>query len=308
MKIGILGSGSMGSLIASYLVKNNEVIMIDAFKNIVDKINDSGLEVIHPDNTKTSFKTKAYLSGKCEDTVDLLIAFVKSTTLDNAFKENQKMINENTVVLSLQNGMGNDEVISKYVDKKQILLGTTKHNAHVLDLGIIKHSGIGITHVGSIVQNFELAKSISNILNECGFETSAEENVNHLLWEKLFVNITINSLTSILGVTMDFLGYESPIDNAVSNVLKEAIKVAKADGEEFDYEEIKKSLYDLTSKYIGGKASMLQDIEKKRLTEIDVINGAVVRIGKKYNIPTPVNEAVVSLVHSKEKLNILNNK
>lgn len=302
MKIGILGSGSMGSLIASYLVKNNEVIMIDSFKDIVDKINDSGIEIIHPDNSKESFKTKAYLSGKCDEKVDLLIAFVKSTTLDNAFKENQKMIDEYTVVLSLQNGMGNDEVISKYVNKKQILLGTTKHNAHVLDLGVVKHSGIGISHVGSIDSNYELAQKIANVLNDCGFETISERNVNHLLWEKLFVNITINSLTSILGVTMDFLGYDSPIDNAVSNILKEAIVIAKADGEEFDYDQVKKSLYDLTSKYIGGKASMLQDIEKKRLTEIDVINGAVVRIGKKYNIPAPVNEAIVSLVHSKEQL------
>lgn len=302
MKIGILGSGSMGSLIASYLIKKNEVIMIDAFKDIVDKINESGLEIIHPDNSKVSFKTKAFLSGECNEKVDLLIAFVKSTTLDNAFKENQKMIDENTIVLSLQNGMGNDAVISKYVNKKQILLGTTKHNAHVLNMGVVKHSGAGITHIGSIDSNYELALKVSDELNRCGFETTAEENVNHLLWEKLFVNITINSLTSILGVTMDFLGYDSPIDNAVSNVLKEAIAVAKADGEEFDYDEIKKSLYELTEKYIGGKASMLQDTEKKRLTEIDVINGAVVTIGRKYNIPTPVNETIVSLVHSKEKL------
>lgn len=302
MKIGILGSGSMGSLIASYLIKKNEVIMIDAFKDIVDKINESGLEIIHPDNSKVSFKTKAFLSGECNEKVDLLIAFVKSTTLDNAFKENQKMIDENSIVLSLQNGMGNDAVISKYVNKKQILLGTTKHNAHVLNMGVVKHSGAGITHIGSIDSNYELALKVSDELNRCGFETTAEENVNRLLWEKLFVNITINSLTSILGVTMDFLGYDSPIDNAVSNVLKEAIAVAKADGEQFDYDEIKKSLYELTEKYIGGKASMLQDTEKKRLTEIDAINGAVVTIGKKYNIPTPVNETIVSLVHSKEKL------
>ena len=101
---------------------------------------------------------------------------------------------------------------------------------------------------------------------------------------------------------MDFMSYDSPLDNATSNVLKEAIAVAAADGEQFDYDTVKKQLYDLTTKYIGGKASMEQDVELKRKTEIDFINGSIVRLGKKYNVPTPVNETIVSLVHSKEAL------
>ncbi|MDO4500576.1 MAG: 2-dehydropantoate 2-reductase [Erysipelotrichaceae bacterium] len=302
MKIAILGSGSMGSLIGSYLADKHELIMIDAYEKLVETVKEKGIEVIKQDGTTVSYKPSIYLSGTCKEKVDLLISFVKDTTTDRALKDNIEMIGEDTIVLSLQNGMGNDLIFKKYIKEENILLGTTKHNAHTLGLGSIKHSGAGITHIGSLVGNFKLANDISDLLNEVNFETIACENVNHLLWEKLFVNITINALTSILTVSMDFLDYDSPIDPAVSNVLKEAIAVAKADGEDFDYDTIKKQLYDLTRTYIGGKASMEQDVEMKRLTEIDFINGSVVRIGKKYGIPTPVNETIVALVHSKEKL------
>ena len=302
MKITILGAGSMGSLIGSYLSKKHEVTMIDYFGKIVDHIKDNGVEIIEQDNTSRTYKPKAFLSGTCEEVCDILIIFVKDIATDEALKQNKKIIGENTVVLTLQNGMGNDEIIKKYVKEENILLGTTKHNAHTLEYGVIKHSGSGITHIGSIVGNTQLANRIADILNECDFETEASDSVNHLLWEKIFVNITINALTCILETTMDFMSYDSPLDNATSNVLKEAIEVAKADGEEFDYDTIKKQLYDLTTKYVGGKASMEQDVELKRKTEIDFINGSIVRLGKKYNIPTPVNETIVSLVHSKEAL------
>lgn len=302
MNITILGAGSMGSLIGSYLAQKHDVTLIDYFGKIVDHIKDNGISIIEQDNSSKHYKPNAYLSGTSDKPCDLLIIFVKDIATDNALKENKNIINDDTIVLTLQNGMGNDEIIKKYVDEKNILLGTTKHNAHTLEYGVIKHSGSGITHIGSLVGNYELAEKIARILNEVGFETEASKSVNHLLWEKIFVNITINALTCILETTMDFMNYDSPLDAAVSNVLKEAIEVAKADGEEFDYKTIKKQLYALTSTYIGGKASMEQDVELKRKTEIDFINGSIVRLGKKYGIPTPVNETIVSLVHSKEKL------
>ena len=302
MKITILGAGSMGSLIGSYLSRKHEITMIDYFGKIVDHIKENGIEIIEQDNSARHYKPKAFLSGTCDEVCDLLIIFVKDIGTDDALRQNQKLIGKDTVVLSLQNGMGNDEIIKKYVKEENILLGTTKHNAHTLEYGVIKHSGSGVTHIGSLVQNMQLASEVAEVLNECGFETEASNLVNHLLWEKIFVNITINALTCILQTTMDFMSYDSPLDTATSNVLKEAIAVAKADGEQFDYETVKRQLYDLTTKYIGGKASMEQDVELKRKTEIDFINGSIVRLGKKYNIPTPVNETIVSLVHSKEAL------
>ena len=302
MNITILGAGSMGSLIGSYLSKKHDVTMIDTYDKAIDHINSEGIKIVDIDNSEIVYKPKAYLSGKCEEVCDLLVIFVKDTATDKALELNKKVIGENTIVLTLQNGMGNDEIISKYVKKENILLGTTKHNAHTLGLCEVKHSGSGITHVGSLIGNHDMASKIVDLLNECDFEATMSTSINHLLWEKLFVNCTINALTCILETTMDFMNYDSPLDPATSNVLKEAITVAKADGEDFDYDTIKKQLYDLTVKYVGGKASMEQDVELKRITEIDFINGSVVRIGKKYGIPTPVNETVVSLVHSKEKL------
>ena len=148
----------------------------------------------------------------------------------------------------------------------------------------------------------DAATWIAEAFGICGIEAEACDNVNHLIWEKLFVNMTINPITALLGSTIGVIASDPDVRAAAYTLICEAAAVAAADGEEFDPDAVFAALMDTAAHLATGKASMCQDIERHRRTEIDFINGAVVRLGKKYGIPTLAHEMIVRLVHAKEKL------
>lgn len=303
MKIGIIGAGAMGCLYASMLSGENDVKLLDVNEQAVKAINDHGIIVSSKEsNEKKVCKVEAYFSGKYKDKLDLLIVFVKDTATRNALKSNAALIKDDTLLLSLQNGLGNFEIMEEFADKSRILLGTTKHNCVTLNLGEIYHSGEGITHIGSPDGNKEAADRISEVFNKSGIETEACKDVKRLLWQKLFINMTINSVTALLDSHISVISESISASSAAKKLIDEAVAVAKADGEEFDGDSVYKDVID-TAKVLGtGKASMCQDMENKRKTEIDFINGAVVKLGKKYGIETPNHSLIVDLIHAKESL------
>lgn len=303
MKIGIIGAGAMGCLYASLLSKNNDVTLLDVSETAVKAINEKGIIMSSGDiEGKKTYKVKATFSGELEETPELLIVFVKDTATRAALKSNSSLIKENTLLLSLQNGLGNFEIMEEFAHKNQILLGTTKHNCVALRAGEIYHSGSGITHIGSPAGNKEAAQKITEIFNACDIQTQACEDVKRLLWQKLFINMTINSVTSLLDANISIISDSENASNASKKLIEEAVKVAAADGEKFDADQVYSEVIS-TAKVLGtGKASMCQDMENRRKTEIDFINGAVVRLGKKYGIETPYHSLIVDLIHAKESL------
>lgn len=303
MKIGIIGAGAMGCLYASLLSKNNDVTLLDISETAVKAINEKGIIMSSGDiEGKKTYKVKATFSGELEEAPELLIVFVKDTATRAALKSNSSLIKENTLLLSLQNGLGNFEIMEEFAHKNQILLGTTKHNCVALGAGEIYHSGSGITHIGSPAGNKEAAQKITEIFNACNIQTQACEDVKRLLWQKLFINMTINSVTSLLDANISIISDSENASNASKKLIEEAVKVAAADGEKFDADQVYSEVIS-TAKVLGtGKASMCQDMENRRKTEIDFINGAVVRLGKKYGIETPYHSLIVDLIHAKESL------
>lgn len=303
MKIGIIGAGAMGCLYASLLSKNNDVTLLDVSETAVKAINEKGIIMSSGDiEGKKTYKVKATFSGELEEAPELLIVFVKDTATRAALKSNSSLIKENTLLLSLQNGLGNFEIMEEFAHKNQILLGTTKHNCVALGAGEIYHSGSGITHIGSPAGNKEAAQKITEIFNSCDIQTQACEDVKRLLWQKLFINMTINSVTSLLDANISIISDSENASNASKKLIEEAVKVAAADGEKFDADQVYSEVIS-TARVLGtGKASMCQDMENRRKTEIDFINGAVVRLGKKYGIETPYHSLIVDLIHAKESL------
>lgn len=303
MKIGIIGAGAMGCLYASLLSKNNDVTLLDISETAVKAINEKGIIISSGDiEGKKTYKVKATFSGELEETPELLIVFVKDTATRAALKSNSSLIKENTLLLSLQNGLGNFEIMEEFAHKNQIFLGTTKHNCVALGAGEIYHSGSGITHIGSPAGNKEAVQKITEIFNACDIQTQACEDVKRLLWQKLFINMTINSVTSLLDANINIISDSENASNASKKLIEEAVKVAAADGEKFDADQVYSEVIS-TAKVLGtGKASMCQDMENRRKTEIDFINGAVVRLGKKYGIETPYHSLIVDLIHAKESL------
>ena len=303
MKIAIIGSGAMGSLYGGILAENgHEVYFIDVFKEHVDAINHKGLCIVKDNKERYIKNVKAVVDSSSIGIVDLAIVFVKSTITDIAVEENKSILGKNTIVLTLQNGLGNIEKINKVVDISQIIVGTSANGASFIEPGKIRHSGHGGTVLGEI--SGEKTKRINKIyeimnLDELG-NAKISENVMSLIWEKLIVNCGINPLSALTNLKNGGLLETRESEEILENIVAEAIEVAKKSNIKlsFDNADYCKEVCRATS---GNISSMLSDVLNNRKTEIMNINGAIVRIGKELGVDTPYNEIMTNLILLKEK-------
>lgn len=301
MKIVIIGSGAMGCLYGAYLSKSNDVTMVDVYPPQVDAINQNGITVLEEDGTEHQYKNvKAVKSGECKEKADLVIIFVKSNYAESALRENKALFTDSTIVMTLQNGAGNDRKIMQYVPEKNIVIGTSKHNSVNMGGGKVRHSGTGATTIGSNLGTTPALTKIKDTLTEAGFLTEISDDIQRIIWSKLFVNLSINTFTAIT---------RSPIGSMIENkyawdfaekMICEAVDVAEADGTHFSYMEVLNMVHHTCEDAGKGYSSMSQDVMNCRLTEIDAINGAIVEQAKHYNVAAPYNTLIVDLIHAIE--------
>lgn len=301
MKIAVIGTGALGCLFGANFSKQNEVILITHSEKTAETINHNGLYV-KDDNEEKHYQEnlKAYAGGRYDDIVDIMVILVKTTQTEEALEQNKKMIGENTLVVTLQNGLGNYEKISKYVNSEHLILGTTSHNSVLLEAGRVYHSGSGITAIGGKQVKAEDIKKVFDMFSSSGFECVISDNIGNLLWKKLFVNLTINSFTYITLTPIGFISQNDYAKKYVEKIIEEAVSVAGAEGYQFDKNDIMANIEYISETHLMGYSSMSQDRKRGAKTEIDAINGAVVSLAQKHNIATPYNEMAVTMVHAIE--------
>ncbi len=301
MKIVIIGAGAMGCLYGAYLSRNHEVIMLDSFDKQVEAINQNGITVLEEDGREENFKNvKACISGEYKDAADLVVVFVKSTFTEDALRDNKKLFGDKTLVMTLQNGAGNDRKIAKYVNKKNIIIGTSKHNSVNMGGGKIRHSGSGETTIGSNLENNKNLDKIQAILEECGFKVEKTNDIQRVIWSKLFVNLSINTFTAITRAPIGSMIENKYAWDFAEKMICEAVDVAEADGTHFSYREVLNMVHHVCEDAGKGYSSMSQDVMNCRLTEIDAINGAIVEQAKLYNVKVHYNSLIVDLIHAIE--------
>ncbi|MBI6875503.1 ketopantoate reductase family protein [Clostridium aciditolerans] len=301
MKIAIIGAGAMGSLYGGYLSRAGEdVYLVDIWQSHIDEINSNGL-IIKEGEEEIVVYPKAFSKAEEIGSVDLAIIFVKSILTEKALANNKAILGSNTLVMSLQNGYGNIEQIEKYVKSENIIAGTTAHGATMLGPGNIKHAGNGVTHIGWLKNNKNNSiEQIAAALKRAGFDTNISDNVMELIWSKLIVNVGINALTAILEVENGKLLDIDETKYLMKLAVEEAIDVAEALGVKFNRDETIEKVMQVAYNTAENKSSMLQDILNKRKTEIETINGAIVREGIKHFVKTPVNTVLLNLIKAKE--------
>lgn len=306
MKICVLGAGGMGSLYGGKLsaVPTNEVWLVDVYRDHVKKINEDGL-CIQCDGKDTYYKNaKAVEDSSVIGPCDLVIIFVKGTATRAAIEANKGLFGPDTMALTVQNGLGNAEVIGEIIGYDNVACGTTEQGARMLAPGKIldMNKGVGKTVIGDIHgQVTPRIEAVGAVLREAGFETHVSESVNGLIWDKLIVNVGINGCAAAMNLTNDEL-WSIPEANVIHvAAVKEAIAVARALGVKLSYEDPLAHVKEVCGFTVGNQCSMLLDVLNERPTEIDLINGAVVREGKKLGVPTPVNEIIVNLVKVKQR-------
>lgn len=302
MKIIVLGAGAMGSMYGGMLSERNDVWLVDIWKDHIDAINRDGLRMKKKDGTEVVFHPHAVTDSKDAGHADLVIIFVKSIDTASALAANKDIFTEDTIVLTLQNGFGNDEDILPYVKENNLLIGTAAGGATMLGPGNVFQAGIDLTTIGLRPGcSLASAQTIVDEFNACGLESAVSENAMEIVWKKLLVNVGCSAVCAVLEKNNAFMDFSESAYAIGLELIKEACAVAKAEGYTFDAEAIAVRYFHEGAKIVGkNRCAMLQDVDRKRKTEIEKFNGAVSRLGKKHGISTPYNDVMLLMVKAKE--------
>ena len=300
MKIAVVGAGAMGSLFGAMLAEaGNEVWLYDVWAEHVQTINKNGLIIEREGQTRT-LSIKATTDPKQIGQAQLVIIFVKSTHTASAAETARKFAGSDGAVMTLQNGMGNADILSEFIDPERVLAGTTSHGATMLGPGSIRHAGIGATTIGAWAeteQGRERARKLSNFFTKTGIETEAVDDVRSVLWNKLLINIGINAITALTAIKNGQI-LDLEITRKLSrSAVEEAMKIA-AEMNIKVREDAVDHVYAVAEATAVNRSSMGQDVDNKRQTEIRTINGFIVREAKRLGLKAPVNETLTALVET----------
>jgi len=312
MKIVIVGPGATGCLFAGYLTKSGQDVWLLDKPGLkrTEKIAAEGIKI---EGITGNHKVKVNITSKLDDIKkpELVMLCVKAYDTESAIKYIKPVLSDNTYVLTLQNGLGNIENIAEVVGENNVIGGVTSHGATLLGDGHVKHAGKGETVIGRWQSSGKrqakqwkiprrTLEDIVDVLKEAGFQTKVSDKLRDIVWSKLIINVGINALTAATrlnnGLLLEFAGARQILKQSVL----EASKIARRKKISLDYSDPVKKVESVCSATAGNISSMLQDVLKKKKTEIDYINGSIVREGEDLEIPTPVNSILTDLVKTIE--------
>jgi len=298
MNITILGAGALGSFIGGMLSTKWPITLVGR-KAHIDAIKKNDLKITG--KTNLTLKLDAVEDIQDVKSSDMIILTVKSYDTKKAVKEALSAVGKDAIILSLQNGLNNVEKIIDIAGSRGLICGVTSHGITFANNGHIHHAGVGETIIGAVqgVNDKELQK-ICDMFNAVGIETKKTDNIRGEIWAKVIVNAGINPLTALTHLQNGALLEIPELKALLEGVCREAIEVANACNVQLPCSDLIEKTKEVARSTKKNKSSMLQDIERRRKTEIESINGEIVRLGKKHNIGTPINRVLVALVKSIE--------
>jgi len=301
MRIVVIGTGALGCLVAGLLSKKAEVWLLDKDPKRAERIMANG--GVFCEGASGKWQAKVPVVTKAADTggVDLVILCVKTYDTKNALSHAKDVLKERTAVLTLQNGLGNVEVISEVINPENVFAGSTSHGITLVGEGRIVHAGEGLTVVGNLEGSTPvMLKQIREVFNESKIETKVSRDIKNVLWSKLIINCGINALSAVTGLKNGQLIEFENTAELLRLAVTEAVKVAKKSRAKLLYDDALAKVEAVCEATADNTSSMLQDIISKKRTEIDFINGVIVRHGRSTGIPTPINFTLVNLIKAIE--------
>lgn len=300
MKIAVLGAGAMGCLYGGYLAAAGEnVSLIDIWQDHIEAINKNGLVIEGSEGQQIITNLRGFKTAQEVGPVDLVIVFVKATNTEAAMEQAKSLVGPDTMVMTLQNGLGNVEKLSRVIDARHVIVGVSGFGASIVGPGRIRQGGRGETVIGEL--NGALSprlENLCNLLNKANFSSKMSNNVVGLVWSKLIGNIGINALGALTGLKNGQLLDYPQTESLMEKVVTEAVEVAAAAGIKILSDNPVQYVKEMALKTAVNRCSMLQDLTAKRITEIAVINGAIVEMGQKHGIATPVNLVLTNLIET----------
>ena len=300
MKITVIGAGAMGSVYGGHLSKKHQVYLVDTNPDIVTQINREGLK-IDEDGVTNTYHPTAVAGTEGLGEMDLVILFVKSIYSRAALAGNQGVIGEKTRLLTLQNGAGHEDILKEFVPEDRVIIGTTEDNGAVLAPGHVRRGGVGNTNVGMLTEDREeFLPQLKEAFDSCGFQVKIHENIQYLIWDKLFTNVSLSAVTGILQVDMGFIAENEYAWKLTKTLIHEAIAVAGALGLSFDEEAVTERVRQTAIGNPAGCTSIRADLRDGRRTEVNTISGSVVTAAGRCGVSVPSHVLVVNMVHAME--------
>lgn len=291
----MFGAGSIGSAVGGMLAGDHEVVLIGRKAN-VDCVRGDGLRIKGVVGKKVRIDARESVSGLAPP--DLLLVTTKAYSTQSVIDACRGWVSEDTVVLTLQNGLGNLEKLRDWRGA-QVIGGTTTMGALLTEPGVVELASLGNTFVGADA-NPGAAESLASMLSSAGLPTETTADIKAELWAKAIVNACVNPLTAILRVANGEIVRVRALSMLVHDISKECEAVADASGIRLPYDSMCERAMTVAKKTALNRSSMLRDIELGRRTEIESINGYICKAGLATRVPTPLNRALVAMVESLE--------
>ena len=301
MKVCIVGCGAVGGLFAANLAQLDdvEVWAYDLDADHVAAINDTGLRLSGAGEVVGRMRatTDADELPDC----DFGLVATKSMHTASAVGDASPAL-EHASVASVQNGVGNEEAIAERVGK--VIRGTTFPAGRVVEPGHVQWDVKGDTTLGPFEPSPAPMEEIERLADACtraGMPTQAVADARGPQWRKLIFNASTNPIGALTHLSHGRVCEREDLRRVVTGLVDEGKAVAAAMGIELDADP--EDLIDHAAKpevAYDHKASMLQDVEARRQTEVDYLNGGIVRFGEEHGVPTPLNAAITSLIHGLE--------
>ncbi len=303
MKTVIVGAGALGSLFGGLLARAGVEVSLYNPSNVehMQAIAREGLR-IERDGESFQIALEARTTPEALAQADWVGIFVKAHQTARAMAEIGPQISQRAWVFSLQNGVGMESEILKFIPKERFVRGVTSQGATLLGPGRVRWAGVGPTKLGRWEgPNTSELEALREHLCRAGIETELSESIERLLWEKLLINCAINPLTALFDRPNGAVIEDTQLREIAREVVRETLRVARAHGVVLSDEEAIERVETVASKTARNISSMLQDVRRGRPTEIDYINGAVVREGQRLGIPTPLNLLLTKLLKERSQ-------
>ncbi len=296
MRIGIVGAGALGTLFGQRLAHDNEVVLLERKPEVVAAVARAGLRVDGESRAARATIEPRELFG-----VQVLFVFVRATDTLPALRPFASELSPAAAIVSLQNGLGNEEAIKTALGSTiPLVIGATTESALSVGPGQVERIGEGTTVLGSAGASPEVCNRVARLLVDAGFRATTAYDIRPHLWGKLIANAAINPVAALLEQPNGIVLRDEHAGEVARSLAQEAATVANAMRIPLPFTDPWSYVRTIVEQTAGLDSSLLNDLRAGAPTEIDFINGAVVAAGRRAAVPTPYNETVTALVKARE--------
>lgn len=301
MRLGIVGVGALGSLFGGALAEaGHDVTLIVRNEAHRKTISESGLR-LGRDNGEILVNVPTISPTTPHNPFEAIFVFTKTGATADAVRSVSHMIDDSTCLISVQNGLGNHHVLADFVGYDKVIYGTTTAPADLVGPGHIVSHGQHLTQINAArVNSAKIATQLAEMLCGADIPTVVNDEIDTVIWGKVAFNTAVNAICALVDGTPGTIADSVYLSNLARAVVMESCAVAHADGISIDAQNVLAIVEMAGREHRTHRPSMVHDVIAMRQTEIDALNGAVITLGKKHNVPTPLNEALFALIKAIE--------